>query len=69
MLAYYNLVSPVTDLFGVKGRGFLDEILPTLRPAARKVVADSLDLIDHLNRNIEDLENSIELTPEQKKQI
>ena len=69
MLAYYNLVSPVTDLFGAKGREFLDECLPTLRPAARTVVRDSLDLIDHLNRNIEELENAIELTPEQKKQI
>jgi len=69
MLAYYNLVSPVTDLFGAKGREFLDEILHTLRPAARKVVADSLELIDHLNQNIEELENSIELTPEQKEQI
>jgi len=69
MLAYYNLVSPVTDLFGTKGRVFLDECLPTLRPAARRVVRDSLDLIDHLNKNIEELENAIELTPEQKKQI
>ncbi len=69
MLAYYNLVSPVTDLFGTKGREFLDECLPTLRPAARRVVMDSLDLIDHLNQNIEELENAIELTPEQEKQI
>ncbi len=69
MLAYYNLVSPMTDLFGAKGCEFLDKCLPTLRPAVRRVVMDSLDLIDHLNPNIEELENAIELTPEQEKQI
>lgn len=69
MLAYYNLVSPVTDLFGYKGREFLDKVMPTLRSAARRVVVDSLDLIDHLNQNIKKLENEYVLNPEQKKQI
>jgi len=69
MLVYYNLVSPVTDLFGSKGREFLDNVMPILRPAARRVVMDSLVLIDHLNQNIKKLENEIELSPKQKKQI
>ena len=69
VLAYYNLVSPVADLFGTKGREYLDEVLPTIRPAARRVVLDSLALIDHLNENIEELENELKLTPEQKKKV
>ena len=33
VLASYNLASPVSDLFGVKGREFLEEVLEELRPA------------------------------------
>ena len=69
MLAYYNLVSPVTDLFGSKGLEYLDKVLPILRPAAKRVVMDSLDMINHINRHIEKLEKELELTPEQKNQI
>ena len=69
MLAYYNLVSPVTDLFGSEGREFLDEVLPTIRPAARRVEIGRLALIDHLNENIQVLENELKLTPEQKDKI
>lgn len=69
VLAYYNLVSPVADLFGTKGREYLDEVLPTIRPAARRVVLDSLALIDHLNEDIDELENELKLTPEQKKKV
>lgn len=69
MLAYYKLVSPVADLFGAKGHEFLNEVLPTLRPAARRVVLDSLALIDHLNEDIEELEDELKLTPEQKEKI
>jgi hypothetical protein len=64
MLAYYNLVSPVTDLFGSKGLEYLDKILPILQPAAKQVVMDSLDMINHINRHIEKLEKELELTPE-----
>ena len=66
VLARYNLVSPVTELFGTKGREFLDEILPTLRQAARRVVLDSLALIEHFNEDIENLEDEFILTSEQK---
>lgn len=66
VLAGYNLVSPVTDLFGVTGRQYLDEVLKKeLRPAARMVVADHLATIDHLSERIRTLEKGISLTEAQ----
>jgi len=65
-LAGYNLVSPVTDLFGVAGREYLAEVLEKeLRPAARQVVADHLALLDHLGERICSLEKSISLNDKQ----
>jgi len=65
-LAGYNLVSPVTDLFGVAGREYLHEVVETkLRPAARQVVADHLAMIDHLGERICSLEKSISLNDKQ----
>ena len=66
VLAGYNLVSPVTDLFGVAGRKYLDEVLQTeLRPAARQVVSDHLSIIDHLSERIQSLEKGISLSEAQ----
>lgn len=62
VLAGYNLVSPVTDLFGVAGRDYLNEVMEKqLRPAARQVVEDHLALIDHLTERIHLLEKGIVL--------
>jgi len=65
-LAGYNLVSPVTDLFGVAGRAYLAEVMEKeLRPAARQVVADHLALLDHLTERIHAIEKNISLNEKQ----
>ena len=69
VLASYNLASPVSDLFGVKGREFLEEVKEELRPAARRVIADNLILIDQLDIQITELEQEIPLTEEQAHSI
>ena len=69
VLAGYNLVSPVSDLFGVKGREYLEEMQAEVRPAAQKVIKDNLILIDRLEELLEELERSIPLTEEQAEQI
>jgi transposase len=69
VLASYNLVCPLKDLFGAQGRAFLDEVLATLRPTAQRVVADNLSLVDHLSDQIEALEADLELSDEQKRTI
>jgi len=62
VLAGYNLVSPVTDLFGVAGRKYLQEVVEKeLRPAAQQVVVDHLATIDHLSERIRTLEKGISL--------
>ena len=67
VLAAYNLVSPVTDLFGATGRQYLQEVMEKeLRPAARQVVEDHFDMIDHLGERIVSLEKSIFLDERQK---
>ena len=65
VLASYNLVSPVSDLFGVKGREYLEEVMEELRPAAHQVITDNLSLIDRLDELIKELEQEIPLTEEQ----
>jgi len=69
VLASYNLVSPVRDLFGVQGREFLTETLNNVRPSAQRVIRDNLVLIDHLNSQIEALENDLQLSAEDEKTI
>ncbi len=66
VLAGYNLVSPVMDLFGVAGRRYLQEVMEKeLRPTARQVVEDHLALIDHLTERIHMLEKSVVLNEQQ----
>jgi transposase len=66
VLATYNLVSPVTDLFGAAGREYLQEVMgKELRPSARQVVEDHLALIDHLTERIQIIEKSISLNEKQ----
>lgn len=69
VLASYNLVSPTRDLFGVQGREFLNENLPNLRPSAQRVIRDNLVLIDHLDTQIEALENDLHLSAKEEKTI
>ncbi len=65
-LAAYNLVSPVTDLFGVAGQEYLHEVMDKeLRPSARQVVEDHLAMIDHLTERIHALEKNISLNERQ----
>ena len=70
VLASYNLVSPVTDLFGASGRAYLEEVTAdALRPAAVRAIRRDLALIDHLKEQISELEGSLELSAEQEKQV
>lgn len=61
ILASYNQMSPVKDLFGVQGRAYVDEIMAELRPTAQRVVQDHLTLIDHLDQQVAALEADLTL--------
>ena len=66
VLAAYNLISPVTDLFGVAGHKYLDEVMEKeLRSSARQVVEDHLAMIDHLTERIHALGKNISLNEKQ----
>lgn len=69
VLARYNLVSPVGDLFGVQGRIFLEESLADLRPQAQRVIVDNLRLVDQLTAQIEALEADLQLSAEQQQTV
>ena len=62
ILASYNLMSPVKDLFGVQGRVYVDEIMAEIRPTAQRVVSDHLTLIDHLDQQVAALEADLILS-------
>jgi transposase len=69
VLARYNLVSPVGDLFGVQGRIFLDESLADLRPQAQRVIVDNLELVDHLSAQIVALEADLQLSDQLQQNV
>jgi len=69
VLASYNRVSPVGDLFGVRGHAFLETTLEELRPTAQRVILDNLSLIDHLSTQIEALEADLQLSDEQQRAV
>jgi transposase len=69
VLARYNLVSPTKDLFGVKGREYLSQVREEVRPTAQRVVDDNLVLIDRLDKQIEALEEDLQLSDEHEKLI
>jgi transposase len=69
VLAGYNLVSPMKDLFGERGRDFLAEALTETSPTARRVIADHLRLIEHLTDEIEAMEAEVQLNDEQRQTI
>jgi transposase len=62
ILASYNRMSPVKDLFGVQGRAYVDEIMAEIRPTAQRVVSDHLTLIDHLDQQVAALEADLTLS-------
>ncbi|TET96552.1 MAG: IS110 family transposase [Anaerolineales bacterium] len=68
VLVRYNLISPTADLFGVAGREWLTQLIDggRLRPAAIRVIAEHLALIDKINEHIKAIEQSMELAPGQK---
>jgi len=68
VLVRYNLISPTADLFGVSGREWLAQLIEggRLRPAAIRVIAEHLALIDQINEHIKAIEQSMELAPGQK---
>lgn len=67
VLARYNIVASMSDLFGVKGREYLNEALEKIRPMARRVIEDQLFLIDVFDQKIKSLEEYLELDQDQKK--
>ncbi len=64
----YNLISPTADLFGVAGREWLAQLMDggRLHPAAIRVIAEHLALIDQINEGIKAIEQNMELAPGQK---
>jgi len=67
VLAGYNLASPVTDLFGRAGREWLGEVAENeLRHTSRKVVLETLAMIDQLDAQIKELAKDIPLPEELK---
>jgi len=68
VLVRYNLISPSADLFGVAGREWLAQLIDggQLRPAAIRVIAEHLELIDQINEHIKAIEQSLELAPGQE---
>ena len=66
VLAGYNLVSPVKDLYGVRGCMFLEEALAEISPTARRAITDNLRLVEHLTGEIEALEAEVLLSDKQR---
>ena len=67
VLAGYNQASPVTDLFGRSGREWLKEVAEKeLRPTSRRVVLETLSMIDQLDAQIKALGKDIPLPEEMK---
>lgn len=69
VLANYNRMASVKDLFGVQGRVELAEMLPALRPAAQRVIEDNLTLIDHLSERVAQLESDLILDEAHEKTV
>jgi transposase len=59
ILAKYNLHSPCTDLFGKKGRAFLEDIRKHLSSIHQTMLDDYLGLIDGLNERIKSVNQVI----------
>lgn len=52
ILSRYNIHSPSTDLFGKRGRAFLEETLPAISSLHQQMIGDYLSIIDALNARI-----------------
>ena len=69
VLASYNQIAPVKDLFGVQGRAYLNEMMSELRPIAQRVVNDQLSLIEDLDQQVAELEADLQLSEEHERTI
>lgn len=69
VLASYNQIAPVKDLFGVQGRAYLNEMMSELRPMAQRVVNDQLSLIEDLDQQVAELEADLQLSEEHERTI
>jgi transposase len=58
-LAQKGIRSPVSDLFGKKGRAFLDEVASQLDAVSQAILADHLAIVEALSRCIEVSEEQI----------
>ena len=66
VLARYNLVSPVSDLFGPSGRAWLAETAVMVRPTGRDVIKDNLFLIDWITQKEKKIIQDVGLDEEQR---
>jgi len=67
ILAGYNLVSPVTDLFGRSGQEWLGEVVgQVLRLPAQQVITGVLTLIEHIDTQIKKMTKEIPIPEELK---
>ena len=69
ILARYGLTSPFSDLFGRKGRSYLEEVLPTLRPIHQRMLRDDLVVIDGLNERISEVSAEIRRRAKQEPSV
>ncbi len=60
VLLRYNVVVPVTDLYGKQGRRQLAESLAELPPYSRQSVYEQLEMLDFLEMQIQDCERMLE---------
>lgn len=73
LLAQKGIRSPVSDLFGKKGRAFLEQAAQGLDAVSRAILANNLAIIDQLDARIETAEEHIDefiqAHPDLKRQI
>ena len=66
----YNLISPVSDLFGCKGREFLEDILENDLPKpSQQIVNDNLAMIDFINERLLVVDQMLKEIADQDKNV
>jgi transposase len=61
VLLRYNVAATASDLYGAAGRAELEGLLAELPEWTRQSVQEQLETIDHLDRQIEDCEQKLEV--------
>lgn len=64
LLAKQNLVSPVSDLYGINGREWLDKVTSSLTTTERLVVSTSLAHLGEIQQHLKELMSAIKLAYE-----